>query len=175
MRIYPLFVGVASTALLLGCIQTDPPTTTEEHTPPVSEKPLPVPVVDCEPGGMYVCDCGDGNLGNKFCSWTGDSFSDCMLCGNGAEYIKDTGIACDENPTTGQPPIHCPAVPDGCTKLVCYSKSCWEATALPRTALADTSTEDCAVMMCDGLGNAVPVPDPLDCSGACDENGVCKP
>lgn len=175
MRTYPTFVRVATFAFVLtGCVQAVEPTSNSTDEPaPVEEKPGPAPTVDCDPGGMYTCDCGDGNLGNKFCAWTGNAFSECMLCGNGSDYVKNTGIACDTNPPPGVAPTPCPALPDGCISLVCYSKQCWETTALPRTILVDTASGDCAVRMCDGSGNAVSVPDPGDCAGACDASGSC--
>jgi hypothetical protein len=137
------------------------------------EKPGPAPVVvSCVAGERYVCDCGDGNRGNKFCAWTGDAFSECMLCGVGAEYIEDTGIPCDTNPTAGTAPVPCPDMV-GCVGLVCYDKSCHLATALPATILTDTAGDDCAQRMCDGSGNAVTVPDPRDCNGTCNDAGAC--
>lgn len=143
-----------------------------------NKPPAPGPDVDpveCTPGAMYTCDCGGGNLGNKFCAWSGDAFSGCMLCGDGADYLEDTGIACDESPPPGVEPTPCPSMPLACTGLVCYSKSCWVTTALPRTELPDISPNNCHTMVCDGDGNTVEVPDPSDCDQPCSFAGQCVP
>ena len=47
------------------------------------------------------------------------------------------------------------------------------AAGLPGAEVPDTATNDCAALMCDGNGNAVSVPDPDDCSGTCNAQGVC--
>lgn len=136
-----------------------------------NKPPAPGPDVDpveCTPGGMYTCDCGDGNQGNKFCAWSGDAFSDCMLCGNGAAYLEDTGIACDElNP--------CQDNGDFCAPLSCYSGTCWITTALPRAEKPDTTPDNCHTMVCDGYGNLVEIPDPTDCDQPCSFAGQCVP
>jgi hypothetical protein len=142
--------------------------------PPV-EKPEdspPVEPVDCEPGARYTCACDNGNTGNKFCAWTGDAFSECMLCGSGAAYLEDTGIACDMAPPAGVEPTPCPTM-TGCVGLVCYNGSCFTATALPATMPPDASPNDCAVVMCDGDGNGIEVPASFDCAGSCDSTGAC--
>jgi hypothetical protein len=143
--------------------------------PPV-EKPEdspPVEPVDCEPGARYTCACDNGNTGNKFCAWTGDAFSECMLCGSGAAYLEDTGLPCNTNPSSAETYVPCPVDPQKCTSLVCFDHVCVVATSLPSAVIPDTAADDCRQTMCDGNGNAVSVPNPDDCAGACDAAGVC--
>lgn len=138
----------------------------------------------CDPGGRYVCDCGNGNTGNKFCAWDGQSFSSCELCGQVASEVFVTSTPCNLDPQMFNPcptideycvTHSCPAVDTFCVVLSCQNFLCTMLTALPTAMPPDVIVNDCESAMCDGFGNRIPIPDPLDCNGTCDVSGVCNP
>lgn len=161
------FLALAISLFITGCIQE----TAAPHVDQSHESTANITDPLCDSGERYVCQCPDGGLGNKFCSWMGDSFSECILCGEGAEYLENTGIPCDTNPPAGTTETPC-APMDGCVGLVCYSKTCWKTTKLPGVRLDDPSN-NCVSIECDENGAAVMVPDPSDCDGTCDTTGTC--
>lgn len=128
--------------------------------------------ITCDPGGRYVCHCDNGNIGNKFCAWSGNEFSECTLCGPGSIPREPTTIYCNTNPKGNEVYTPCPHV-NTCKPLTCWDNTCVYAPAIPSALLEDESPNDCTRLMCDGYGNAIDVPDPLDCDGVCNSLGEC--
>lgn len=138
----------------------------------------------CIPGERYVCDCGDGtdefaNHGNKFCRWDGTGFGPCELCGIGPHSMGDANIDCNQTPPNSpfDPPLlDCPKTEGVCWGYQCdnMKKRCVKISFIESAILPDDSPNDCHVEMCDGDGNIVVAPYPLDCMGSCDNTGTCN-
>ncbi len=121
----------------------------------------------CDAGAMYVCQCPPetlAGLGNKWCAWDGTGFSDCMLCGvGGPQPIEGTCSTASD----------CPGEDGPCKERACEGGKCVLLRYQPSSAPPDTVPNDCTKLLCDGDGEAVSVPDPSDCAGACNASGAC--
>lgn len=181
MKAFLMLSVLALGGLALGCGDIEEESTNTlilAHVIDDKTKPTDPEPISCEPGAMYVCDCGNGNLGNKFCAWTGDAFGVCELCGEAGTELLDTGIYCNEHPDTAnnEELVLCAPVPEACAPVACsaLTNTCVIRTAIPLYGV-DDDANNCAQTVCDGFGNAVSVPDPSDCVGSCDSAGACVP